>query len=469
MLWGPPTYKVRNDAPLGFPCFTEKCPSGTLGQSFAHRNRFDKLRESSPASYTRDRTESNASQKRKVGDDDDLYSQCSVSAKVCRFDPLEDEEIAILESKMTKVSTMCGKMLTNVQQLDIADPLRVIIADLIKTVRITNEVQEEMNSRYRKSRETEAAQVKDSQVTSMWVNADFPPPPQASARDNRKKLSGGLVQMATDNSNKSGGKGPKIFVQKPQETEDEKKHRKFCEAIKDAERSTLCFNLDMGNTPIMNKQSMSEKASMALAKMAASVEGKRGPIPSQDKIEALDDITSMVTNMEFYGTNTKEYKGKDSNGKENPGFCTVPVKYQFKDREQRVFSEKSLRENCKVKCSTPYPAIVRECIKQVVDHVCISHPKDFVRVNVVLMEFALKVSRRAPGKDLPWYDYPDLLRLPNKALDVKSRKVPQGLRMFFLPSEPQESMMCDNGSSTPEKGKNDRNPVSPVNGKSDKK
>jgi hypothetical protein len=398
-----------------------------------------------------------------------LYSQCSVSAKVCRYDPQEDEEIAILESKMTKVSTMCGKMLTSVQQLDIADPLRVIIADLIETVRITNEVQEEMNSRYRKNREKEAEQVKESQVTSMWVNADFPPPPQATARDNRKKLPGGLVQMATDSRNNSGGKGPQVFVQKPQETEEEKKHRKFCEAIKDAERSTLCFNLDMGNTPIMNKNSMSEKASMALAKMAAAVEGKKGPIPSQDKIEALDDITSMVTNMEFYGTNTKEYKGKDSDGKENPSFCTVPVKYQFKDREQRVFAEKSLRENCKVKCSTPYPAIVRECIKQVVDHVRLSHPKDFVRVNVVPKEFALKVSRRAPGKDLPWVEYPDLLRLPNEALDVNSRKVPKGLRMFFLPSEPQESMMCDTGSASPGKGKNDKNPVSPVKGKSDKK
>jgi hypothetical protein len=127
----------------------------------------------------------------------------------------------------------------------------------------------------------------------------------------------------------------------PAESDEEKKHRKFCEAIKDAERSTLCFNLDMGNTPIMNKHSMSEKASMALAKMAAAVEGRRGPVPSPDKIEALDDITSMVTNMEFYGTNTKQYKGKDSTG-----FCTVPVKYQFKDRDQKTFAEKTLRETC---------------------------------------------------------------------------------------------------------------------------
>jgi hypothetical protein len=54
---------------------------------------------------------------------------------------------------------------------------------------------------------------------------------------------------------------------------------------------------------------------------------------------------------------TKVYKGKDG---KDAGFCTVPVKYQFKDRDQKTFAEKTLRETCKVKCSTPYPVIVRE-------------------------------------------------------------------------------------------------------------
>jgi hypothetical protein len=133
-------------------------------------------------------------------------------------------------------------------------------------------------------------------------------------------------------------------------------------------------------------------------------------------------------------------------------------RYQFKDRDQKTFAEKTLRETCKVKCSTPYPAIVRECMKQVVDHVRVSHPQDYVRVSVVTKEFALKVSRRAPGKDLPWYDYPDLLRLPNEALDVNARKAPEGLRMFFLPSEPQESMEeCSSPkSASPGKEKSDK-------------
>ncbi len=68
-------------------------------------------------------------------------------------------------------------------------------------------------------------------------------------------------------------------------------------------------------------------------------------------------------------------------------------------------------------------------------------------------DFSLKVSRRPPGKDLAWYEYPDLLRLPNEALDVAARKVSEGLRMFFLPSEPQESMCVSPKPSSPGKDK----------------
>jgi hypothetical protein len=328
---------------------------------------------------------------------------------------------------------MCGKMLTSVQQLEIQDPLRVILADLIETVRITNEVQEELHTKLKAKK---ASLQSSEYVSSIWEASDFPahPPPAGGKKNvnNRQKLTGGLVSMSVDDRGRFDN--PKHTVRT--ETEEEKKVRKFQEAIKEAERSTLCFNLDLGNTPIMNKNTISERASLALAKMAAKVEGKGKSIPSQDKIESLDDVTSMVTNMELYGAKTQTYKGKDSTG-----FCTVPVKYQFKDRDQKTYAEKTLRDLCKVKCSTPYPAIVRECIKQVVEHVRASHPSDYVRVNVVAKEFSLKVSRRPPGKDCPWVEYPDLLRLPDQAYDVSARKVPNGLRMFFLPEEPQDDMV----------------------------
>jgi hypothetical protein len=112
----------------------------------------------------------------------------------------------------------------------------------------------------------------------------------------------------------------------------------------------------MGNKPIMNKTTISERATLALTSMAAKVEGKNSAVPSPETVAALDDVTSLVTSMELFGLNTKQYKGKEKDGKDKddkdntPTFCTVPVRYQFKDREQRVFAEKQLRDLCKVKC-----------------------------------------------------------------------------------------------------------------------
>jgi hypothetical protein len=110
--------------------------------------------------------------------------------------------------------------------------------------------------------------------------------------------------------------------------------RKFNEVIRDAGRSTLCFNLNMGNKPIMNKSTIAEKASLALTAMAAKVEGTHPSVPSPKAIAVIDDVTSLVTNMEFNGSNTKQYKGKGAD--KDSVFSTGPVKYQIKDRDQRV-------------------------------------------------------------------------------------------------------------------------------------
>jgi hypothetical protein len=73
--------------------------------------------------------------------------------------------------------------------------------------------------------------------------------------------------------------------------------------------------------------------------MAAKVEVKNSAIPSPETVAALDDVTSLVTSMDLFGSNTKQYKGKEKvkdDTATTPTFCTVPVRYQFKDRKQRV-------------------------------------------------------------------------------------------------------------------------------------
>jgi hypothetical protein len=404
-------------------------PREYLGLTFTHRNRYDTLRDPSPATSYRSRLGSTASTKRKPEDDGKLSALRSYTNT-----EEDDMAFAVMESKITKVSDTCKKMVEELQRVEVDEPLRIILADLMDAVTTTNQVQCEIVSKMKVREREEIVEVKQYESSDMprsyskaASSSSAPSSNRVSVPNNpRKKLSGGLQQMNSgDNGKANNGKKPT----QDNETEEEKKHRKFCEAVRDAERSTLCFNLNMGNKPVMNKSTISEKASLALTTMAAKVEGKNSSVPSPDIIAAIDDVTSMVTSMEFYGTNTKEYKGKDSSG-----FCTIPVRYQFKDREQRVFAESQLRDLCKVKCSTPYPAILRECIKQVVAHVRQTFPQDYIRVNVMTKEFALKVSRRPPGKDLPWVTFPDLISLPDAALDVTSKKLPTGMQMGNMPT-----------------------------------
>jgi hypothetical protein len=446
----------------------KSAPREFLGASFAHKSRFDLFREPSPASSHRSRLGSNTSTKRKGNDNFDdhlappekkspwLEDSTPECTTVITLSEEDEVTFAVMESNIAKVSSNCNKMTEELQRLHIEEPLRIILADLIDSVQTIQKVQESMSAKVRKSATTVVSSTAPPVSSSSYVSIVSSQKTgsgngtQGNNNNSRKKPSGGLFAASTDDRGKFSGNpsGPAAAAKKV-ETAEEAKVRKFNEAIKDAERSTLCFNLNMGNKPIMNKKTIAERASLALTAMAAKTEGKNNSIPSSEAIAVIDDVTSLVTNMEFYGANTKQYKGKESDKEDDstPTFCTVPVKYQFKDREQRVFAEKQLRQVCKVKCATPYPVVVRECIKQVIDHVRKYYPDDFIKVNVHANKFALKVSRRPKGKDLAWHDYPDLLTLPNEAYDITLKKVPPGLKMFFLPEcEGDDNMVTDQES-----------------------
>jgi hypothetical protein len=416
----------------------KSAPRSTVGQSFLHPNRYDTLRDESPA---RSRADSISSQKRKKGEVSESDSaDDNGKTKQFRHDVTDAEEVelVLLDSKITKVSTVVGKMYTKIQQLtDDYDPIREILMDLAQSVKETNEIQGELMEKLRNQHSEPAGKKTTPTYKDALFKENFPEAGNGKSYSSisRKKPAGGLVSMSQDSRGRT--REPARNIEKVSETPEEALNRKFNEAIRDAERSTLCFNLDMGNVPLMNKATIREKAALALTKMAATAEGKRSSIPSHDAVAAIDDVTSLVTSMEFYGATTKQYKGKDSTG-----FCTVPVRYQFKDKDQKSYAEKTLREVCKVKCATPYPAIV---YKQVVDHVRQTHPGDFVKVSVVPKEFSLKVSRRPQGKNLKWIDYPDLLRLPSEAINVTAKQAPDGLRMLYLPAEPQDDMILSPG------------------------
>jgi hypothetical protein len=215
-------------------------------------------------------------------------------------------------------------------------------------------------------------------------------------------------------------------------TEDPKVKR-FKDAIRDAEKSTLIFNLNLGKVPMINQDTMSTRVTVALTEMAAAVDESQGNVPSEDTMSAIDDVLSVAKGMKFYGKATKSFK---SNKDPRSGsYCTIPVRYDFGDADTRIFAENILKEKCKVQCSTPYPAVVRECIKQLVDNTKVEYPDNFVRVAVDTGNMCFKVYRRKMvdknyrGRK-EWFTVDDAIPIPPEALDLSLRRAPEG---FVLP------------------------------------
>jgi hypothetical protein len=84
--------------------------------------------------------------------------------------------------------------------------------------------------------------------------------------------------------------------------------QRFKDHIREPEKSTLMFNLDMGKVPLLNTETISKRATLALATMAAKTENPNSTIPSKDSISTIDDVLSVTTGMTFYGSVTKSYK-----------------------------------------------------------------------------------------------------------------------------------------------------------------
>jgi hypothetical protein len=197
----------------------------------------------------------------------------------------------------------------------------------------------------------------------------------------------------------------------------------------------------MGRIQVMNKDTMSKRATLALSAMAAKTECKPGKspssVPSVESVEALDDVLSMVENMELYGNETKTYKHPSD--KLSGAFCTVPVRYEFSTPAIKFKAEKTLRKVCGAQCTTPYPVGVRECIKQIVTVVKNRYPDNFVRVTVDTKNMVFKVARKPP-KDAPvskWQYRDEHVLIPAMALDLTLKKVPLNFKLD-IPATPQK-------------------------------
>jgi hypothetical protein len=246
------------------------------------------------------------------------------------------------------------------------------------------------------------------------------------AKANKKAAATKQVAPVTDPPVGGGTKGS---GKQDGGTEEDSRKKRFVQAVREAEKSTLVFNTDMGTVAVMNPNTMNRKFSMALKAKAAEVDGNVNGEPKADTVTQLDDTLSMVKNMDYFGKTTKQAKGKE--------FYTIPVKLSYKDKDTRITAEQNLRKLCKVSCTTPYHSTLRDVMKKTMDEAKLKYKNCYVQTRVDVDNMALRVSYRQDGI---WYNDVEKVALPDSVYDL-SNKVRK-------PTPPtQEGMDLDSGDS----------------------
>jgi hypothetical protein len=205
--------------------------------------------------------------------------------------------------------------------------------------------------------------------------------------------------------------------------------RKVKQAIREAEKKTLLFNLDMGKVPAMNKDTLSRKVTLALGEKASSGEHD---YDIKDAEEAIDDILSC-SKLEFLGTTSKKfYNKKNPADVRNDTFCTMPVRFEFQDKATRVQAEKTLRKVCKVSCAVPYPKRLRTLLDTLIVEGKKKCPNVFIRTQVNVDNLTIEAhAKTAEG----WLDLGLKQDIPLNICDINSTEV------SLTSGSPQEEVM----------------------------
>jgi hypothetical protein len=187
------------------------------------------------------------------------------------------------------------------------------------------------------------------------------------------------------------------------------------QAINKAEKSSTLFELDMGPVPIINKETLTRKVTIALHENALrSEQVNSGAISKAEAEEMVDDMLT-VASLDFLGNGSSKYKNdKAPNDPRIGKMCTLPVKLIFKGKDDRILAEQTLRKICKVRCSTPYPKKLRMMIKNLIDEGKEKAPGHFVRVRVHSDTLKVEAHASIEGK---WVDLKIEKDIPLDILD----------------------------------------------------
>jgi hypothetical protein len=212
----------------------------------------------------------------------------------------------------------------------------------------------------------------------------------------------------------------------------------FVDAVREAERAVVIYNLNLGQSPLLNPSTISSKVTSALIKAAAdNLEGDQDN-PLDIASEMVNDLLSQVKGMNLFGKGTKPCKDP-KNSAINGTFYTVPVKLSLNNKQVAKVVNDMLRQKYKVSTSIPYHRTLKKAITMAHDRVSKQNPGKQVLISLDAANKRLKpfirdspTGRRRSGPS-NWIATDGVIALPFDAFDPKIKEI---FADFSLPTSP---------------------------------
>ena len=143
--------------------------------------------------------------------------------------------------------------------------------------------------------------------------------------------------------------------QPPQRVEPGRKELE--DALKKAETEAVLFGANLGVAEIAHRGTLNACLTADLKRRAEGMaaDGSRGGV--EESLRVVEDALSCVDNLEFLGQRSKAYKAP---GGGDSGFCSMPVKLVFPDKDTRFNFEKTIRTHTGLRVSQSLPKVIRD-------------------------------------------------------------------------------------------------------------
>jgi hypothetical protein len=222
----------------------------------------------------------------------------------------------------------------------------------------------------------------------------------------------------------------------------------FSNAVRNAEKSVVIYNLNLGQTPLLNPSTISAKVTSALIKAAADnfLECGNNTVAAG---EMVNDLISQVKGMDLLGKGTKPCKDP-RDASRNASFYTIPVKLTFSNKQVSKQVNEILRQKYKVSTSIPYHRTLKQAITMAHEKISKLNPGKQVLISLDAPKKCLKPFIRLPPAgsnrtgDSGWSPAGNPIPLPADALNPKLREIPDD---FSLPTSP--TLANTNSNSDP--------------------